>query len=132
MISKNNEKLSISQSGKIQNKHWMSPTPIGLRFSGATKATLDDHLLRVNGKLTELPIGSYSKPQIFRTKNATYITLTELVNHQVYLFDSSGTLLPNFPVYGTSEAALGDANRNGKVNLIVKGQDNEIILYQVN
>ena len=80
----------------------------------------------------ELPLGNYSRPQLFTVSKKTYIAVTELKENLVYLYDASGRLLPNFPVYGTSEVDLADANKNNKVTLLVKGLGKELILYQAN
>ena len=94
--------------------------------------TLDDNLMRINGKLTELPIGIYSPPQIFSVNRNTYVAITETEENKVYVFDKSGKLLSNFPVYGMGLIDLGDANKNKKLNMVVAGQNKELILYQSN
>lgn len=127
-----NSKETISQNGKISSQSLQVSKNYKFTIEGTTKVTLDDHLLRINGQLVELPLGVYSKPQIFTVNKKTYIAVTELKESKVYLYKTDGSLLPNFPIYGTSQIDLADANRNKKFNVLVKGQPKEIILYQTN
>ena len=132
VITKNKSKETISQDGKVSSQALQVSKNYQFAIEGTTKVTLDDHLLRINGQLVELPLGVYSKPQIFSFNKESFIALTELKEHKVYLFNKSGKLFPNFPVYGTSEIDMADANKNKKINLIVKGQPKEVLLYQLN
>ncbi|MCB0456137.1 MAG: hypothetical protein KDC91_00205 [Flavobacteriaceae bacterium] len=132
VITKDNKKETITQDGKINTQSLQVSSNYHFTISGTVKVTLDDHLLRINGQLVELPLGKYGTPKIFTVNKKIYISVTELKENQVYLYDSSGKPMPSFPVYGTSEVDLADANKNNKVNLLVKGQGKEIILYQAN
>jgi len=130
VITKNNTKETISQSGKITTKNLSVAEGFSLLIEGKTKVTLDENLLRINEKLVELPFGIYSSPSIFRSNRKIYISVTDQQENKVYLFDSYGALLPNFPIYGTSSIDLGDATRNKKANIVVQGSEGEIILYE--
>ena len=133
VITKDLQKVSITQTGTLKTQALGVSKNYWFTILGNTKVTLDDNLLRINGKLTdELPLGIYSKPQIFHVNQETYVSVAELQEHKVYLFDKSGSLIKNFPVYGNSKIDLADANKNKKLNLLVKGADNELILYQLN
>lgn len=131
VITRNNTKESISTSGSISPRDLDVSQSYWFTIKGKTKATLDDNLLRINGNLVELPFGVYTKPQIIISNRKTYIVITETQENKVYLYTSSGSLVSGFPVYGSSLADLGDANRNGRTNLVVKGADNELILYEI-
>lgn len=132
VITKDHKKESIDLNGKVTTQQLNVSDTYWFTISGSNKVTLDDNLLRINGKLIELPIGIYGKPQLFSVNNQVYVGITEKEEKKVFVFTKSGKLLNNFPVYGTSELDLGDANRNGKLNVLVQGQRNEIILYQNN
>lgn len=128
VITEENTKERISQDGKVSSLKLDVGGNYWFGTEGNTKVTLDDNLLRIDGKLTELPLGLYTIPQLFRAHRSTFITLTETQEKKVYVFDKNGTLLNGFPVYGTSEAFLGEGN--GK-NLVVKGENNSIIMYSL-
>ncbi len=132
VITKDHVKETIDLNGKVTSLTLDVGANYWFAIAGSVKVTLDDNLLRINGKLIELPIGVYGKPQMFSTKNQVYVAITETEEKKVFVYDKSGKLLNNFPVYGTSEIDLGDANRNGKLNVLVQGQPNEVILYQSN
>ncbi|MEZ4858303.1 MAG: hypothetical protein R2781_05790 [Flavobacteriaceae bacterium] len=132
VISKDNNKSTITQEGKIHSESLQVSKNYWFTILGSTKVTLDDHLLRINGQLVELPLGVYSKPQVFLMNKEVYIAVTEINENKVFLYHKSGKLLSNFPVFGSSEIDLGDANKNKKINLVVKGQPKELILYQAN
>lgn len=132
VITKDNVKETIDLNGKVTSLPLKVSANYWFTVLGPVKVTLDDNLLRINGKLVELPIGIYGNPQLFSAKNQVYVAITELEEKKVYVYDKAGKLLPNFPVYGTSEIDLGDANRNDKLNVLVKGQADEVILYQSN
>ncbi len=132
VITKDPSKETIAQNGQITSQNLDVTSQYWFTISGNMKVTLDDNLLRIDGKLTELPVGVFQKPQIFTVNNKRYIAVTEIEEKKVYVFDKAGTLLKHFPVYGSSQVDLGDANRNQKLNILVKGQENEILLYQAN
>ncbi|MCB0464417.1 MAG: ribonuclease HII, partial [Aequorivita sp.] len=132
VITKENTKERISQDGKISsqkldvaNNYWFS-------ILGNTKVTLDDNKLRINGKLTELPLGLYTRPQLFNLNRNSYVTITETQEKKVYVFDKDGSLLNGFPIYGTSLASLGEGNEKNTKSIAVKGDADSIILYSSN
>lgn len=132
VITKDHIKQTIDLNGKVTSLTLDVGAQYWFVIDGSVKVTLDDNLLRINGKLVELPLGVYEKPQLFSAKNQVYIALTETEEKKVFIYDKTGKLLPNFPVYGTSEIDFGDANRNNKLNVLVQGQPKEVILYQSN
>jgi hypothetical protein len=132
VITKDHIKETIDLNGKVSSLPLNVSPNYWFTIVGSVKVTLDDNLLRVNGKLIELPVGVYGKPQVFSTKNQVYVAVTETEEKKVFVYDKNGKLFNNFPVYGTSEIDLGDANRNNKLNVLVQGQPNEVILYQSN
>jgi len=125
-------KISIDQKGKLNVQNLSVSDNYWFLITGSTKVTIDDNLLRINGKLVELPLGVYSNPEIYNVNRKTYITITNIQEKKVYVMDKSGAILSNFPVYGSSGSALGDNNNNKKLNLVTQGQPNEIIIYQLN
>ncbi|MBV1922515.1 MAG: hypothetical protein KUG68_00650 [Flavobacteriaceae bacterium] len=131
VITKENSKESISQTGKVISKTLKVSSNYSFTIKGKTKVTLDDYLLRINGKLIELPFGIYTQPKIFSVNRSTYISVTETQEKKVYVYSKNGTLLSGFPVFGASNAELGDANKDGKLNLIVTGSKNVVIYYSL-
>ena len=58
--------------------------------------------------------------------------MTDIQNQQIYLFDSQAKGISNFPVYGSSIIDLFDINRDNKLELVAKDQENSIIVYTLN
>jgi len=131
IIDKDNNKHSISQSGKVTSEKLKVSENYWFAIRGNTKVTLDDNLLRVNGKLVELPFGVYSAPNLCVSNRKTYVLVTDIQEKKVYVLDKSGNVLNGFPIYGSGQATLGDAKNNDKNALVVKGNDNEVILYSL-
>lgn len=130
-LSANDTKEIIDQNGKVTSES-MTSSSAHLLVSGRTKVTLEDNILRINNKRIELPFGLYTEPVISVSNQRILISVTDLQQQRVYVYNSLGELLPNFPVYGTSVMQLGDANNNGRPNGVTKGGDKNVVLYEVN
>lgn len=131
VITADNKKESISQSGKVSSQSLDVSSNYYFGIKGNTKVTLDDNLLRINGKLVELPFGVYTKPSLFFANKTIYVSITETQESKVYVYDTTGSLLRGFPVFGTSIAEIADASKKGELNITVKGGVGEVILYQI-
>jgi len=126
VITKDNAKEQISEKGEVSSQKLDVSINYWFTTVGSLKATLDNNLLRINGKLAELPIGLYSNPEIFSVDGKSYIGITETQEKKVYLFDKNASLMEGFPVYGSSTPSMGSGS------LVVKGESNNIILYHIN
>lgn len=129
VITKENTKERITPDGKVSSLKLDVGANYWFTISGNTKATLDDNLLRINGKLAELPLGIYTQPQLYKINRNYYTTITETQEKKVYVFDENGKLQNGFPVYGTSEASLSQGKRT--TNLVVKGGTDSVIMYSM-
>lgn len=125
----NLEKINISTSGALQRQKLEDPFYKTTQF-GVT-AFIQSNNLRINQTQIELPLGLYTDPQIFRVGNQSLVSLTDIQENKVYVYNAQGELLQGFPVYGKSSASLSDANRNGKPNLVVQTDENSITQYSV-
>jgi hypothetical protein len=123
-------KNSISQSGKV-NQQKLDVSSYWFTISGTTKVTIDDNLMRINGKLVELPFGIYTQPKIFNINKRTLIAITETQEKKVYVFERSGEMLSGFPIYGTSAIDMGDVNKDGTIDILVGGGDRDILVFEL-
>ncbi|WP_203294095.1 hypothetical protein [Luteirhabdus pelagi] len=129
IITKDNTKVSISQSGRVERQPLNVSNSYHFAVQGAIKATLDDNLLRINGKLIELPFGIYTAPKLYRIGRETYVTVTETQEKRTHVFTRLGESVSNFPVYGTSEAEIASPSNSSRKYLTVRGDENHVLLY---
>ena len=100
--------------------------------SSKTLVTQSDNKLSIRSKTRELDYGNYSSPKLFYINDKIYVTLTDLQTQKVYLFDSQNETLPNFPVYGNSLIDLDNIDGDRNLEFVTRGDNNTIILYQIN
>ncbi len=97
-----------------------------------TLVTFSENKLAIKGKTIELDFGVYTTPKLYVVNDKIYITITDLQSKKVYLYDSNAELFPNFPVYGNSVLSIGNMDKDPNIEFVVKGEDNGILLYQIN
>ncbi len=132
VITKENTKERISQDGKISSQKLDVGSNYWFAINGNVKVTLDDNLLRINGKLAELPLGVYTNPQLFNVRRNNFVTITETQEKKVYVFDQNGNVLNGFPVYGTAAASIDSGSGKNNIIIATKGDANSLILYSSN
>ena len=93
---------------------------------------LSENELQIKENKIDLDFGLYTPPQIFLVNNKYYISTTDLQAHKVYLFDSQAELIPGFPVYGNSMIDLNNADSDPALEMAVKGDNDTVLLYEVN
>ncbi len=93
---------------------------------------MNENVLSINGKKTELDLGAYTHPRIIEIGSSNFITVTDLQNQKVYLFDSKSNLVPSFPLYGTSEIDMSDIDNDGKLELVTATTENSLRVYHLN
>jgi hypothetical protein len=137
----NNKFTTTSQSGDLVTIDMNGNTGIqNLNLSDShhiaatskTLVTLSDNNLNIRQKHYELDFGNYLAPKIYYLNDKIYITLTDLQTQKVYLFDSQSRLLSNFPVYGNSTMDLANIDSDNRLEFVVKGESNSIIVYKKN
>ena len=93
---------------------------------------MNDNILSIKGKKVELELGVYTKPKIFYIYDKIYVSVTDIQNQKIYLFDSQAEPIPNFPVFGSSLIDLIDMENDKKLELVAKDQENSLIVYKMN
>jgi hypothetical protein len=97
-----------------------------------TLVTLSDNILNIKQKSYELDFGNYQAPKIFYINDKIYITATDLQTQKIYLLDSQARMINNFPVYGNSTMDLANMDNDNRLEFVVKGESNSIIVYKKN
>ena len=122
----------IDQKGKITKINFNLNKDHGLDATNNSLIVMNDNILNIRGRKVELDLGVYSKPTIFYRYNKIYVSVTDIQNQKVYLFDSQTKPIPNFPVFGTSMIDLDDINNDRQLELVVKDRENSILVYRIN
>ena len=73
----------------------------------------------------------YTNPQLFQFRKRTLIALTDTQTQKVFVFDENAELLEGFPVYGNSKVDIANADLDSRLELVVKGEDDEILIYKL-
>jgi hypothetical protein len=116
---------SVSQNLNLSEQHH-------IESSSKSLVTLNDNKLNIKGNTYELDFGIYTAPKLFYLQDKIYVAVTDLQTQKVYLFDSKAKLLPNFPIYGNAAINLDNIDRDRELEFVTKGDNNSIILYQIN
>ncbi|MBO0321624.1 ribonuclease HII [Muricauda sp. CAU 1633] len=122
----------IDTNGKLTATNFNLNKDHGMYATSNTLVLMDDNVLSIKGKKVELDLGVYSKPKIFYIYDKIYVSVTDIQNQKIYLYDSQAEPIPNFPVYGSSLIDLTDMDNDRKLELVAKDQDNSIIVYKMN
>ncbi len=122
----------IDEKGKItKNKYKLGPEH-GMDATSKTMAFMNENILTIKGHEVSLDYGLYTAPRIFYIYDTIYVAVTDLQSHRAYLFNSSGEAIPGFPVSGSSPADLVDMDHDHTLEMVVKGQDDSLIVYHIN
>ncbi len=122
----------IDTKGKLTATNFNLNKDHGMYATSNTLVLMDDNVLSIKGRKVELDLGVYSKPKIFYIYDKIYVSVTDIQNQKIYLYDSQAEPIPNFPVYGSSLIDLTDMDNDRKLELVAKDQDNSIIVYKMN
>ncbi len=125
------ELIKISQNGNISKEALSLAENHAIDATAQTLVTLSENQLTIKGKTIELDFGLYTDPKIFVLNNKLYFQVTDTQSKRVFLFDSNGDLLSGFPVYGTSEIDLNNIDGDRNLEIVVKGEDDTLLLYEV-
>ncbi|MBA6315128.1 ribonuclease HII [Cellulophaga baltica] len=124
--------LQIDEKGNIDKKDLKLSKDHTMDASTNTLAVMNENTLMLKGKKIELELGLYSKPKLFFNNKKLYVSVTDLQNQKIYLFDSSLKSIQNFPVFGNSSIDLLDMDNDKKLEFVAKDQENSIIVYRIN
>lgn len=124
--------IQIDENGNITKEYMNANDTHFIDASSKTLVTLTDNVLTIRGHKIELDYAIYSRPRIFYVNNKIYVSVTDTQSNKVYLFDSQAEPVPNFPVYGASAIDLEDIDNDKRVEIVVQGEEDSILVYKVN
>ncbi|WPY99063.1 hypothetical protein [Christiangramia sp. OXR-203] len=123
--------IEVDQNGKVNLKNLDLAENNRLVANEDHLVYLNENELTINNSSVSLDFGLYTNPQLFLIGRKIYVSITDTQAKKVYVFNENAELLPGFPVYGTSEVDLANADLDKRLEMIVKGDDNEILLYKL-
>ena len=130
-IDKNNNLIKLDTKGKVIK----NPLPLESKyFINANKNNviyLGENILNINDKIIELKFGNYLRPKLFSTKSKDLISVVNKEENKVYMFNSSGEEIKNFPIFGSSSIDFYE-NKKSKKYITCVGESNEILVYSFN
>lgn len=122
----------IDTNGKLTKTNFNLGKDHGMFATSKTLALMDDTVLSIKGKKATLELGVYTAPKIFYIYDKIYVSVTDIQNQNIYLFDSQAKPIANFPVFGNSAVDLIDMDGDKKLELVAKDQENSLIVYRLN
>ena len=126
------ELLEVNQKGIVNHKNLKLFDNHFITTTSKTLVALSDNKLTIKTNTVNLDFGDYTAPKIFYINDKIYVSVTDLQAKKVYLFDSQAKPINNFPVYGNSSIEMEDIDNDNSIEVIVKGDDNSIIVYEIN
>ena len=130
--SQNGALVQVNQKGQISSANLNLKAKHKIATTSKTLVSLSENKLDIKSKSVELDYGEYTAPQIFYVNDKIYVTTTDLQAKKIHLFDSQAKPIANFPVYGNSAIELDNIDKDAALEVITKGDDNAIIIYQIN
>ena len=105
----------------------------GTQISSSSKTLVAqwNNNLQIKTKKTTIDYGNFSPPKLFYINDKIYISITDLQSNKVWFYNSSGELLPDFPIYGTSTVDLVNADADPALEFICQSSPQSLIMYQL-
>ena len=91
-----------------------------------------ENILNIKDKTLNLDLANYTAPKLFYINNKIYVSVTDVQNQKILLYDSNAEMIENFPVYGTSSIDLNNIDTDNKLEFVTKGESNNILVYKIN
>ena len=123
--------FQIDAKGNIGKTNLNLAKEHGMDASSRHLALMNDNILKIGDKEIELDLSVYSRPKIFFINDKMYVSVSDIQNQKIYLFDSQGQTISNFPVFGTSVIDLSDMDSDKKIEVVAKDMDNSLIVYKI-
>jgi hypothetical protein len=124
--------IAVNAKGRVSTQNLNLSEKHGIDASSKTLVAQSENKLSIKNNAIEIDYGTYTAPSLFYLNDKIYVSITDLQTQKVFLYDSQGNLLPNFPVYGNSAIALDQVDRSKNLKFVTKGETNAILLYQLN
>lgn len=132
LTNKNGVLYEINEKGKILKSSLQLSNDHGMYSTTRTLVTMNDNILTIKEKKIELEMGVYTQPQIFFINDKIYVSVTDLQNEKIYLFDSQANSIAGFPISGASPIDLQDVENDKTLEIVSKKNSTSLITYKIN
>ncbi|MEM9144074.1 MAG: ribonuclease HII, partial [Bacteroidota bacterium] len=119
----------IDQKGKVLQTDLHLDQGHGMDATSRTLVLMDNNQLSIKGRKVELELGVYLVPKIFYLNNKIYVSVSDIQNQRIHLFDSNAKPISGFPVTGSSLADMADLKNKDRPALVVQDSKNSLVLY---
>ena len=126
MALEKNNLISIGLDGKISKKTLSLDSKYQLNANQNNLILLSENLISINDRDYKFNYGDYSMPKILAEN---LISTTNKNENKLYVFDKEGSLILNFPIFGSGESDI--TTINNKNLIVVRGDKNEILAYKI-
>lgn len=130
-IDTNNNLIKLDTNGKVSKKPLPLESMYLINANEDNIIYLSENILNINDNIIELKFGTYLKPKLFRTKSKDLISVINKEENKVYMFNSLGEEIKNFPIFGSSSIDFYE-NKKSKKYITCVGESNEILVYSFN
>ncbi len=124
----NNNLVTVDLKGNAK----ITPLPLDSEYGFVANQNnmiyVSENVMTINNINFELKFGNYTNPQLFFDE---IVSVTDLDLKKIYLFNSDGSPIENFPIYGTSVIDI-NTKKNKSKQLVTLGEKNEILVYSIN
>jgi len=124
--------IQVDQRGQLSSANLNLNEEHFITSTSKTLVTLSENQLTIKSRAIELDYGDYTPPQIFYINDKIYVSTTDLQAKKIYLFDSLGKPIANFPIFGNSAIAMDNIDKDRNLEVVTKGETNSIIIYKIN
>src|SRR5690606_34466538 len=124
--------IQIDVNGKMTSLNLNLGEKHAMTATSKTLVTLSDNILNIKTHRVEMEFGVYTAPKIFYLNDKIYVSITDLQTKKIYLFDSQGKEINNFPVYGNSSIELDNIDNGKGLEFVTKGDSNSVLIYHMN
>ncbi|MDO4228485.1 MAG: hypothetical protein Q4C98_01605 [Capnocytophaga sp.] len=95
-----------------------------------TTSFLSGNTISIGTTRIQIPDGKYDKQKLFRIRGVNYVSVNDLANHKVYLWNEQGKLVQDFPLESFSAMDM-DVDLDKMIWIVLGKSSNELSVYEI-
>jgi len=112
--------IQVDRKGTLRKQPLQLPEDHWIDATSKTLVSQTENKLQIKLKTVDLDYGIYTPPQIFYLNDKIYISTTDKQAKKVFLFDSQAKPIKGFPVFGSSQAVMGNLDNSRTLEMVVQ------------